>query len=337
MSSQQHGAAADSTMTERATSAAYRLGWTVVRRMPEQSARWVFTQIADGIWRRQGRGVQQLEANLLRVRPGVTGKELRALSRAAMRSYLRFFLEMFRLPNIPGEELVVRMHSEASEVPALEMLKQGRGVIFALPHMGNFDQAGKWIIARGSGQFTTVNERLKPESLYEMFIAYRESLGFELLPHTGAGAFGVMARRLREGRLVCLVADRDLTAGGVEVDFFGERARVAASPANLAIQTGAALIPVTLWFEGDDWGAKVHPEIPVPGEGTRKEKAAAMTQQVASVWEAEIAEHPQDWHMLQKVFVADLDAGRLPPSQSNGQPGPDQAGGASWDAETPAL
>ena len=331
MNGQHNGGAAETTITDRATAAAYRLGWTVVRRMPEQSASWVFTQIADGIWRRQGRGVQQLEANLLRVRPEVTGKQLRALSRAGMRSYLRFFLEMFRLPDVPGEELVARTHSGGSEVPALEMLKQGRGVIFALPHMGNFDQAGKWVIARGSGQFTTVNERLKPESLYEMFIAYRESLGFELLPHTGAGAFGVMARRLREGRLVCLVADRDLTAGGVEVDFFGERARVAASPANLAVQTGAALIPVTLWFEGGDWGMQVHPEIPVPADGTRKEKVAAMTQQLVSVWQAGIAEHPEDWHMLQKVFVADLDAGRLPPSQSNGQPG------TSRDAETPAL
>ena len=334
-------------MKDRAISAAYRLGWTGVRRMPEGSMIWLFTQIADIIWRRQGRGVQQLEANLHRVRPGATGKELRALSRAAMRSYLRFFLEMFRLPDIPGEELIVRTHTAGSENTALETLKQGRGVIFALPHMGNFDQAGKWIIARGSGRFTTVNERLKPESLYDQFIAYRESLGFEVFPHTGAGAFGVMARRLREGRLVCLVADRDLTAGGVEVTFFGERARVASSPAGLAVQTGAALIPVTMWFEGSDWSARIYPEIPVPAEGTRKEKVAAMTQQLVAVWERDIAAHPVDWHMLQKVFVADLDAGRLPPGQSAGNgaaagaapgPGPEPAGpGAGEDAETPAL
>ena len=337
-------------MKDRAISAAYRLGWTGVRRMPERWMMWLFTQIADIIWRRQGRGVQQLEANLHRVRPDATGKELRALSRAAMRSYLRYFLEAFRLPDIPADELVARMHSGGSENPALEMLKRGRGVIFALPHMGNFDTAGKWIIARGSGRFTTVNERLKPESLYDQFVAYRESLGFELLPHTGAGAFGVMARRLREGRLVCLVADRDLTAGGVEVDFFGERARVASSPAGLAVQTGAALIPVTTWFEGGDWGAQVSPEVPVPAEGTRKEKVAAMTQQLVAVWEKGIAAHPEDWHMLQKVFVADLDRDRLPASQSAapGLPGGAGAGngqrdsghggdtGAGRDAETPA-
>jgi phosphatidylinositol dimannoside acyltransferase len=330
---------------DRAVSGIYRLGWSMVRRLPERWMLWLFTQIGDLIWRRQGRGVQQLEANLHRVRPEMTGKELRALSRAGMRSYLRFFLEMFRLGNVPGDQLIARTHSAGSETPALEILRQGRGVIFALPHMGNFDQAGKWIIARGAGRFTTVAERLKPESLYDQFVAYRESLGFEVLAHTGAGAFGVMARRLREGHLVCLVADRDLTAGGTEVEFFGERARVAASPAALAVQTGAALIPVTTSFEGGDWAVRVSPEIPVPPEGTRKEKIAAMTQQLVAVWEAGIAAHPEDWHMLQKVFVADLDASRLPPGQSavNGElpsagAGAEPAGpGAGRDAETPAL
>jgi phosphatidylinositol dimannoside acyltransferase len=336
VSGQGHEETERATLAQRLASAGYRFGWTVVRRMPETAMFWVFTQIADIIWRRQGKGVQQLEANLLRVRPDATGKQLRALSRAAMRSYLRYFLEAFRLPDITTDELTARTHSDGTEDSALQMLRDGRGVIFALPHMGNFDVAGEWIIGRGSGQFTTVNERLKPESLYEQFIAYREGLGFELLPHTGAGAFGVMARRLREGRLVCLVADRDLTAGGVEVDFFGERARVAASPANLAVQTGAALMPVTTWFEGGDWGTHVWPEIPVPAEGTRKEKAAAMSQQLVAAWQAAITAHPQDWHMLQKVFVADLDPSRLPPSLSGGtgQPGGEPP---PRDAETPAL
>lgn len=323
-------------MKDGAISAAYRLGWTVVRRMPGRWVRWVFYVIGDILWRRQGKGVQQLEANLLRVRPGATGKQLRALSRAVMRSYMRYWHEAFVLQDIPAETLVARMHCGDSEVPALEMLKQGRGVVFALPHLGNYDHAGAWIIARGSGSFTTVAERLKPESVFDQFLAYREALGFEVLPHTGGSAspFGVMARRLREGRLVCLVADRDLTASGVEVDFFGERARVAAGPANLAVQTGAALMPVAVWYEGEDWGGRVYPEIPVPGHGTRKEKVAAMTQQLVAVWEAAIAEHPEDWHMLQKVFVADLDPQRLPPSQSAGN---GAAAGAGRDAETPAL
>jgi hypothetical protein len=126
-----------------------------------------------------------------------------------------------------------------------------------------------------------------------------------------------MAQRLRAGKLICLVADRDLSDTGVEVDFFGEKALFPAGPASLAIQTGAALMPVACWFEGEDeWGAHIYDEIPVPADGTRKEKAAAMTQAMATVFEQAIREHPQDWHMLQRLFVADLDPERLARSRN---------------------
>src|SRR5690348_18380528 len=81
--------------------------------------------------------------------------------------------------------------------------------------------------------------------------------------------------------------------------------------AALAVQTGAALMPVTLWYDGPLWYSHIHEEIPVPETGTRREKVAAMTQAVARVFEAGIAAHPQDWHMLQRVFTADLDLARL--------------------------
>jgi KDO2-lipid IV(A) lauroyltransferase len=103
-----------------------------------------------------------------------------------------------------------------------------------------------------------------------------------------------------------------VTGGGIDVDFFGEKARMMGGPAALAVQTGAALLPVTLWFDGPGWGAQIHEEIRVPAEGTRREKIAVMTQQVAGVYEAGIRAHPQDWHMLQRVFTADLDRDRLP-------------------------
>jgi KDO2-lipid IV(A) lauroyltransferase len=126
-----------------------------------------------------------------------------------------------------------------------------------------------------------------------------------------------MAQRLRAGKLVCIVADRDLSDTGVEVDFFGEKALFPAGPAVLAVQTGAALMPVACWFVGEDeWAAHIYDEIPVPAEGTRKEKTAAMTQALATVFEQAIGEHPEDWHMLQKIFVNDLDPERLARSRA---------------------
>jgi KDO2-lipid IV(A) lauroyltransferase len=305
-------------LSERLTGFAYQLGWKLICRIPESWARWAFTKVADIAWRRQGPSVQVLEANLHRVLsfkygdPDVDGKELRALSRATLRSYARYWLEVFRLPVIPVERLVSGMHINAAGEQALfANLKAGRGVVIALPHMGNFEQAGGWVVAAGAGSFTTVAERLRPESVYEAFVRFREALGMEVLPLTGGQSpFGTLAQRLRAGKLVCLVSDRDLKDTGVEVQMFGETARIAASAA-LAMHTGAALLPVATWFEGDDWGAHIYEEIPVPESGTRTEKIAAMSQELARVFETAITEHPQDWHMLQRVFTADLDSARI--------------------------
>jgi phosphatidylinositol dimannoside acyltransferase len=134
----------------------------------------------------------------------------------------------------------------------------------------------------------------------------------EVLPASGgASPFGVLAQRLRHGKLVALPSDRDVTGGGVEVEFFGESALMMGGSAALAVQTGAALMPATIWFEDDRWGVEIHKEIPVPAEGDRWHKAAAMTQEVARAFERGIREHPADWHMLQRVFVSDLDPDRL--------------------------
>jgi phosphatidylinositol dimannoside acyltransferase len=309
-------------LTQRLTVRLYLLGWAVVCRMPEAWARWLFTVIADVLWRRHRRGVRQLEANLARViGPDASAEQLRQLSRLGMRSYLRYWLEVFRLPVIPPEQIMsrMRMYGDQEEI-AFGHLAAGRGVIFALPHMGNYDQAGAWIVRRGAGSFTTVAERLESDEIYDRFIQLRESLGMEVLPHSGgAGVFGQLARRLRQGHLVCLVCDRDLSAAhGVEVQFFGEPARMAAGPAALAIQTGAALMPVTLWFEGRNWAARIHPEIPVPPDLSGPARIAEMSQQMAAAFEGDIRAHPESWHMLQKVFTADLDPERLARARANG-------------------
>jgi lauroyl/myristoyl acyltransferase len=301
-------------LSDRLIAAGYGLGWSVVCRVPESWAAWAFRAAADIAWRRQGPQVQVLEGNLRRVLgPDATGAELRALSRESMRSYARYWLEAFRLPVLPVERLVSETVASGNIEVAMDYLAAGRGVIFALPHMGNYDQAAAWIIHHGAGSFTTVMERLKPESLYDEFVAFREGLGMEVLPASGGvvNNFGILAERLRAGKLVCLVADRDVTGGGTEVDYFGEKARIMGGSAALAERTGAALFPAILWYEGAGWGIYVDKEIRVPPEGNRKQKVAWMTQELARAFEAGIRAHPADWHMLQRVFVADLDPERL--------------------------
>ncbi|GAA0381795.1 phosphatidylinositol mannoside acyltransferase [Streptomyces olivoreticuli] len=294
-------------MREKLTDALYGLGWGTVKRLPEPLAVGLGQRIADTVWKRRGKGVLRLEANLARVLPDASPDRLARLSRAGMRSYMRYWMESFRLPAWSEER--IRNGFSAEDLHRLEeALASGRGVVLALPHMGNYDLAGAWVTTRLGVPFTTVAERLKPESLYDRFVAYREGLGMEVLPHAGGSAFGTLARRLRAGGLVCLVADRDLSSSGIEVKFFGEAAKMPAGPAMLAVQTGALLLPVTLWYDSSPvMRGRIHAPVEVPETGTRAERAAVMTQQLADAFASGIAEHPQDWHMLQRLWLADLD------------------------------
>ncbi|MEU3314606.1 phosphatidylinositol mannoside acyltransferase [Streptomyces sp. NPDC006662] len=285
----------------------YGLGWAGVKKLPEPVAAALGRKIADVTWKRRGKSVLRLESNLARVVPEAGPERLRALSQAGMRSYMRYWMESFRLPATDprrfGTDVVMK-----DEHVLREALASGRGVIVALPHLANWDLAGAWATGHLGVPFTTVAERLKPESLYDRFVAYRESLGMEVLPHSGGAAFGTLARRLRAGGLVCLVADRDLSASGVEVEFFGATARMPAGPALLAQQTGAALLPATLYYgDAPKMYGRIHPEVEVPAQGSRAEKTAAMTQAVADAFASGIAEHPQDWHMLQRLWLDDLE------------------------------
>ncbi|MHC3389839.1 phosphatidylinositol mannoside acyltransferase [Streptomyces lavendulocolor] len=301
-----------SAVGDRLTDTLYGLGWSTVKKLPEPVAAGLGRRIADTAWKRRGKGVLRLEANLARVVPDASPERLAELSRAGMRSYMRYWMESFRLPAWSAER--VRDAVAIKDVHYLtEGLAAGRGVVLALPHLANWDLAGVWVTRSLGVPFTTVAERLKPETLYDRFVAYRESLGMEVLPHTGGAAFGTLARRLRAGGLVCLVADRDLSASGVEVEFFGEKARMPGGPAMLAQQTGALLLPVALWY--DDTAVmkgRVHPPVDVPPAGTRGERTAAMTQALADAFAGGIADHPEDWHMLQRLWLADLDPAKGP-------------------------
>ncbi|MFE9701003.1 phosphatidylinositol mannoside acyltransferase [Streptomyces sp. NPDC006270] len=290
----------------RLTDGLYGLGWGAVKKLPEPAAARTFRTIADQAWKRRGKSVLRLESNLARVVPDAGPERLAELSRAGMRSYMRYWMESFRLPTWTPER--IKDSIDIADVHHLtEGLDAGKGVIVALPHLANWDLAGAWATTDLKIPFTTVAERLEPATLYDRFVAYRESLGMEVLPHSGGAAFGALARRLRAGGLVCLVADRDLSSSGAEVSFFGAAARMPAGPALLAQQTGAKLLPVTLWYDGPVMRGRIHPAVDVPREGARAEKTAVMTQAMADAFAGGIAEHPEDWHMLQRLWLDDLD------------------------------
>jgi KDO2-lipid IV(A) lauroyltransferase len=300
---------------EDLTYRAYATGWAVVRLLPERMAYGLFRLVADRSWRKRGKSVRRLEANLARVLgPEATEEQIRAVSKQGMRNYMRYYCDTFRLETWSRERVIETFECENADM-LRDLVSSGRGVVLALPHMGNWDHAGAWAVTVTDG-FTTVAERLKPEKLFERFVRYRESIGMEVLPLTGgSGTFGGLLRRLKSGGLVCLVAERDLTDSGVPVEFFGETTKLPAGPAALAVSTGAALCAVTLWYGEGKQYAKVWPELDVPAEGTKQQKIANLSQQLADVFAEGIAAHPADWHMLQRLWLVDLDPSRVPRPQ----------------------
>ena len=285
----------------RVTDWGYAAGWRVVRAMPEFMARNAFG--AGAHYAARGQGPEQLRKNLARVLGVPPARVPDGLIRASLASYARYWREAFRLPSMDKEKLRERIepclwgseHIQAG-------LDAGRGVVMPLPHSGNWDMAGVWVVQH-FGTFTTVAERLKPESLYQRFIDYRESLGFEMLPLTGGERppFEVLAERLRDNRIVCLMADRDLSRNGVQVDFFGEVTRMPAGSAKLAIETGAMVLPTHCYNTPDSWVFDVTGPL-----DTSSGDVAVITQKMADRFARNIAAHPADWHMMQPQWLADL-------------------------------
>ncbi len=301
-----------SSFNDTLVSYGFGAGWSAVRRMPERTAYATFDRIADTMWARHGTSVRRLESNLRHVvGPEVSDAEIRVLSRAGMRAYMRYWCDAFRLPGWSRERIVGSIRI-VEEHRLADALATGRGVVIALPHMGNWDHAGAWATLAHS-PVVTVAERLKPEDLYEKFLAFRRGLGMDVIPLTGGDPpFPYLAERLGEGALVALLGDRDLGRSGVSVQFFGAKAKFPAGPAALAVDTGAVLLTASLWFEdGHNW-VRFHPAIEVPTEGERSRRIFRTTQLVADSIEVGIRAHPADWHMLQLLWVADLDPTKAP-------------------------
>lgn len=293
---------------ERAIGLGYSTGWGLVKALPERASARAFRAAADAATVRNGAGVRQLRKNLRRVvGPAVSELRMDALVGDALRSYARYWLETFRLETMDHRAVAAAIEANFTGLEHVDAaFEAGRGVIFALPHTGNWDASGIWLVSH-SGPFTTVAERLKPASLFDRFVAYRESIGMEVIALTGGERppTDVLAERLRANRAVCLLADRDLSRNGVPVTFFGEATRMPPGPALLAAMTGAALLPTRSRYLGSGWGITVDAPIELP-EGRLRERVSVATQALADRFAAGIAAEPADWHMLQRLWLADL-------------------------------
>lgn len=277
----------------------YFAGWRIVRWLPEKTAYKFAYRVSDFLVKRNGKSVQRLRSNLARTQPDMTALNLDLLVIEAMRSYMRYWCDTFRLPDW-SDERIIQTVTVTNEHLLTDAIAAKTGVIVAVPHAGNWDHAGAYFCAKGI-RLVTVAERLKPEKLFLKFLAYRQAMGMEVLPLDGR-VLNTLQDRLNEGALVALVSDRDLSRSGIEIEFFGGKARMPAGPALLALRTKAPLITAFVTYTDNG----VHIEfrnVVLPSGGDESSKVKEIVQITAQYFEDGISENPQDWHMLQRIWV----------------------------------
>ena len=278
---------------------AYFMGWRIVRSLPEKFAYSLFDQIGKFALTRNGARMKRLRSNLERVTPDKSAIEMDQLMAEAVTSYMRYWCDTFRSPDWSKSRISTTVTVIREELLTGPM-KDGRGVVVALPHAGNWDHAGSYFCAMGF-PLVTVAERLKPEALFNKFLEYRQNIGMEVLALDGR-SMATLMQRAREGSLIALVADRDLSKSGVDVSFFGHPARMPAGAALLAIRTGIPL--VTAYVSYTNTGIHIEfNQVDIPSEGPETQRVAAVVQKCADLFADGISKHPQDWHMLQRIWV----------------------------------
>lgn len=244
-----------------------------------------------------------LERHLRRVDPTLSGPRLRAAVQEAFDSYARYYVESFRLPGLSAAEVDADFSYEGYDILE-DALAAGTGVVLALPHLGGWEWAGRWIADRGIG-ITAVVEPLEPPELFTWFADFRRSLGMEVVP-LGPEAGAASLRALQHNHILCLPCDRDLSRSGVPVEFFGEVTTLPGGPATLALRTGAPLVPIAVYFRGrHGHHAAVQPPIDPTRHGRLRDDVARMTQDLARVFERLIRAAPTQWHLLQPNWPSD--------------------------------
>jgi phosphatidylinositol dimannoside acyltransferase len=288
----------------QAASRRWLVAWQLVRKLPAPLA-FALGGVGGRVFLRLDRDRRDaLTANLAQVLgPSAGPRELGRAVRRGFASYGRYWVEAFRLEDLTAASIRGRLRIEGRE-HIDTALAAGRGAIFASPHIGNWDAGGAWLAASGYPA-TAVVERLRPAELYERFAVYRRALGLELLPlDDGSETLRGVIRALRAGRLACLVCDRDLTGGGLEVRLFGGRALMPGGPASIALKTGAPLLPCTVYHDRrpGHWRAVVHPPLEPERSGDIRKDTLALTQRLAAEFEVLIAAAPEQWHVLSRYF-----------------------------------
>ncbi|MER3396540.1 MAG: phosphatidylinositol mannoside acyltransferase [Acidimicrobiia bacterium] len=285
-----------------------RIGEFLARVLPESLAPPLLWALQTAYSRMSKRRMLMMRRHLEKVLGPMPARELEQRMQRATALYARYWYETFRLSSMPSSEVVELLETEGEEWIA-ESLQKGKGVILALPHLGNWDMAGCYVSHR-YGPVLAIAEYLRPRKAFEHWKRTRERLGMRIVPLDGTSLSVKEAiKQLKSGGIVALVADRQIGPGGIPVEFFGEITRVPAGPAALALRTGADLLPVGLYMiEGGRHRGVVRPPIG-PSQGSSvQEKIVETTTSLIREFEELIRNDPEQWHLFTPFWPSDWEA-----------------------------
>jgi KDO2-lipid IV(A) lauroyltransferase len=278
----------------------YLFAWKLIAVLPEKSAYKLADYVSDRIYKKNGKGIKRLRGNYGRVMPEYSSQKLEELTKLGMRSYLRYWFDTFRLSKW-SKNRIISTTQVIRENLLRDPIQSKQGCIVALPHAGNWDHAAAYFCSTGI-TLTAVVEKLKPEAIFKKFLAYRESIGIEAISHKEK-TIPILTERLQAGKLIALVADRDMSRNGIEVNFFGKTSKMPSGPAILAIKTGAPLITAYVRYTSGGIEIIFDETLKPTNSGSEEEQIKIITQSMADNFAKRIKENPVDWHMLQRIWV----------------------------------
>jgi phosphatidylinositol dimannoside acyltransferase len=282
---------------------AYRGAAALARTLPGGLVEAGAPALAGLAARRPSERRAMVERHQRRVEPGLSAEQLRRRVRQVYRSYGRYYGESFRLPSVGPDELDARMSYEGYE--HIEQARAaGFGPIMALPHLGSWEWSAYWLTRVEDVPVTAVVERIEPPALFDWFVEFRESIGMHIVP-LGPDAARAVVAAVKDRHVIALLCDRDISRGGVEVTFFGEKTTLPAGPAVLALRTGAPLLPTAIYDRGGGHHGVVRPPIPVERRGGFRSDVARIAQALAAELEELIRLAPEQWHLMQPNWPSD--------------------------------
>jgi phosphatidylinositol dimannoside acyltransferase len=299
---------------------AFRAAEAMVRVVPHRLAYRIGDLAADVITRTQPQRFDGLRGNLRRVLDGAGEAEVDAVTRRNVRNLVRAWIDvlemrhkanfMFSRVDITGYE-----HLQAA-------FDRGRGAIVVSLHLGSWEH-GIAAYNHQMGSMALLAEALNPPQLFERINKQRTALGVKVIPVDlagmregdartarllGASALRDVYKVLRANGSVAMAMDRDIAGNGEPMRFFGELAPIPIGVVEVAIRTGAALVPIVLLRDGHRVDARVYPEITYDAAAPRGVEVRRCAEEVLRVFERTIREHPDQWHVLDPIWPADSSA-----------------------------